>query len=179
MTDRDRSFKYIIKELLRYLFSFLAVKALLNLLCWYVLDHIAPRTKLNIAGRVRIAPTTSFRCGENIYLGKNTHISQYCCLWAGENSKIVLGDNLLVGPGVKIFSINHGVKSGIPMNTQAVTEKDVIVGNDVWLGANSVVVAGVTIGDGAIVAAGSIVTKNVPAHAIVGGNPARIIKERK
>src|SRR3972149_12285890 len=114
MADRERNLRHIIKELLRYLFSFMAVKAFSNLLCWYVLDHIAPRAKLNIAGKVRISTTTSFRCAENIYLGNHTHISQYCCLWAGKNSKIVLGDNLLIGPGVKIFSINHGIKSGIP-----------------------------------------------------------------
>lgn len=84
-----------------------------------------------------------------------------------------------MGPGVKIFSLNHGINNGAPMNTQPPTEKDVIIGNDVWLGANTVVVAGVTIGDGAITAAGSVVTKDVQEYTIVGGNPAQVIKKRQ
>lgn len=179
MLLRNRRSKDNIKEVLRYLFSLTFLKAFLNLLYWYVLDHIAPKAKMNITGNARISPTVSLRWGENIYLGKNSHISQYCCLWAGKNSKIVLGDNLLMGPGVKIFSLNHGINAGIPMNIQPPTEKDVIIGNDVWLGANTVVVAGVTIGDGAIVAAGSVVTKDVPEYTIVGGNPAKMIKKRQ
>ena len=179
MTASNRQSKNIIKEVLRYLFSLTSIKAFSNLLCWYVLDHIAPKAKMNISGNARISPTASLRCGENIYLGKNAHISQYCCLWAGKNSKIVLGDNLLMGPGVKIFSLNHGINAEVPMNIQPPTEKDVMIGNDVWLGANTVVLAGVTIGDGAITAAGSVVTKDVPEYTIVGGNPAQIIKKRK
>ncbi|OFW63503.1 MAG: hypothetical protein A2Z35_06610 [Actinobacteria bacterium RBG_19FT_COMBO_36_27] len=134
---------------------------------------------MRIAGNPRIHPTASLRCGENISLGLNSHINQYCCIWASKNSKIVLGDNLLMGPGVKIFSSNHGTKVGIPMNIQTPIEKDINIGNDVWLGANSVVVAGVTIGDGAIIAAGSVVTKDVPAYTIVGGIPAKPIKKRE
>ena len=166
-------------EVVRYLFSLKAVKAFVNLAGWYVHDHIAPRAKMKIAGNPRIHPTASLRCGENIYLGKNAHINQYCCIWASKNSKIVLGDNLLMGPGVKIFSSNHGNKMGVPMNSQPHLEKDILIGNDVWLGANSVVVAGVTIGDGAIIAAGSVVTKDVPEYMIVGGIPAKQIKKRE
>jgi acetyltransferase-like isoleucine patch superfamily enzyme len=176
---RNRLSKEDIKEVLRYLFSFKAIKGFINLVGWYIHDHVAPRAKMNIAGNPRIHPTASLRCGESIFLGKNSHINQYCCIWASKNSKIVLGDNLLMGPGVKIFSSNHSTKIGIPMNTQPYREKDIIIGNDVWLGANAVVVAGVTIGDGAIVAAGSVVTKDVPKNTIVGGIPVKPIKIRE
>ena len=84
-----------------------------------------------------------------------------------------------MGPGVKIFSSNHGSSRDMPMLDQPFTEKDVTIGNDVWLGANSVVVAGVTIADGALIAAGSVVTKDVLAYQIVGGVPAKVIGERK
>jgi len=165
-------------EVVRYLFSFHAVKALLNLVGWYVHDHIAPRAQMHVSGNPRIHPTASLHWGQNIHLGANSHINQYCCVWASRNSKIVLGDNLLMGPGVKIFSSNHGSKVGRPMNVQPHVEKDIIIGNDVWIGANSVVVAGVRIGDGAIIAAGSVVTKDVEDHTIVGGAPARVIRKR-
>ena len=65
------------------------------------------------------------------------------------------------------------------MTYQDRVEKDIIVGNDVWIGANSVILSGVKINDGAIVASGSIVTKEVPANAIVGGCPAKVIKYRE
>jgi len=176
---RNRLTKEDIKEVLRYFFSLEAIKAFINLVGWYIHDHVAPRAKMKIAGNPRIHPTASLRCGEHIYLGKNSHINQYCCIWASKNSKIVLGDNLLMGPGVKIFSSNHSSKLGIPMNVQPHVEKDIIIGNDVWLGANSVVVAGISIGNHAIVAAGSVVTKDVEERAIVGGIPAKLIKKRE
>ena len=64
------------------------------------------------------------------------------------------------------------------MTFQSRTEADIVIGNDVWIGANSVITAGVRINDGAVVAAGSVVTKEVPENAIVGGVPARVIKYR-
>ena len=65
------------------------------------------------------------------------------------------------------------------MNRQPYVEKDIIIGNDVWLGANSTIVAGITIGDGTVVAAGSVVTKDLPSYVIAGGIPAKPIKTRK
>ena len=146
---------------------------------WYVHDHIAPLAQMKLKENPRIHPTASLRCGKSISLGKNSHINQYCCIWASPNSKITLGDNLLMGPGVKIFSSNHGHLKSFPMNTQKWIEKDVTIGNDVWLGANVVVIPGIKIGDGAIIAAGAVVTKDIPAYAIAGGIPARIIKSRE
>lgn len=166
-------------EVLRYGFSFTAVKEKINTYLWYVHDHIAPLAQMEIAGNPRIHPTASLRCGKNIHLGLNSHINQYCCIWASENSRIFLGDNLLMGPGVKIFSSNHERNRGAVMNTQPWEEKDIHIGNDVWLGANVVVVAGVTIGEGSVVAAGAAVTKDIPPYSIAGGIPAKVIGQRK
>lgn len=165
-------------EVLRFGFSPKGLKSLIALYAWYVHDHIAPLSKIKISGNPRIHPMVSLRWGENIHLGKNSYINIYCCIWASKNSKIILGDNLLMGPGVKIFSSNHGMKKGIPINQQEWIEKDVVIGNDVWLGANVVVVPGVTIGDGSIIAAGAVVTKDIPSYSISAGIPARVIKER-
>lgn len=168
-----------VREVLKYGASFGALKAWANLIGWYVHDHIAPRAQMRQDGTARIHPTASLRCGSNISVGRNAHINQYCCVWASPGSRIVLGDNLLMGPGVKIFSSNHGTSTDAPMNVQPPLEKDIVIGNDVWLGANAVVVAGVTIGDGVIVAAGSVVTKDVAPYTIVGGVPAKPLKDRR
>ena len=84
-----------------------------------------------------------------------------------------------MGPGVRIFSSNHGTEAGENMNQQEWVEKDVVVGNDVWLGANAVIVPGVKIGDGAVIAAGAVVTKDVPARVMVAGVPAKVKKQFK
>ena len=167
-------------EVFRYTFSITFIKQLAYRYGYLIHDHIAPRAQLHIKGNPRIHPTASLRCGYNIYLGKNSHINQSCCLWASPNSKIVLGDDVLMGPGVMMFSSNHNV-TGIdkPMNVQPYLEEDIIIGNDVWLGSNVVIVAGVKIGDGAIIGAGSVVTRDIPPYMIAGGIPAKTIKSRK
>ena len=167
-------------EVVRYSLSPTMLKEIFAKFGYLIHDHIAPLSQMNIRGNPRIHPSASFRCGYNIYLGLNSHINQFCCIWASENSKIILGDDLLMGPGVKIFSSNHSTKEvTVPMNVQPWIEKDIVVGNDVWLGSNSVVLAGVTIGDGTVIAAGSVVTKDIPEYVIAGGIPAKIIKNRR
>jgi maltose O-acetyltransferase len=178
VVPRNRLTTADVKEVIKYGCSIGAIKGIAKLLGWYIHDHIAPVAQLSQSANVRIHPTASLRCGRNISIGRNSHINQYCCVWASPGSKIVLGDDLLMGPGVKIFSSNHGVEADLPMNVQPAVEKDIVIGQNVWLGANSVIVAGVTIEDGAIVAAGSVVTKDVLAYTIVGGVPAKPIKQR-
>ena len=167
-------------EVVRYTFSFTFLKEILYKFGYFIHDHVAPRAQIHVKGNPRIHSTASLRCGSNIYLGENSRINQYCCVWASENSKIVLGDNVLMGPGVKIFSSNYRTTdTEVPMILQPFVEKDIIIGNDVWLGSNSVIVAGVKIGDGAIIAAGSVVTKDIPPYAVAAGSPAKPIKNRK
>ena len=167
-------------EVIRYSLSTTMVKELLHKFGYFIHDHVAPLAQMHIKDNPRIHPSASFRCGYNIYLGKNSHINQFCCIWASENSKIILGDDLLMGPGVKMFSSNHSTKdAAIPMNMQPWVEKDIVVGNNAWIGANSVVLAGVKIGDGTVIAAGSVVTKDIPEYVIAGGVPAKPIRNRR
>ena len=167
-------------EVIRYSFSLTLFKELAYKFGYFIHDHVAPRTQLHSKANPRIHPTASLRCGYNIYLGTNSRINQYCCVWASENSKIIIGDNVLMGPGVKIFSSNYTTAdTDIPMISQPFVEKDIVIGNDVWIGSNSVIVAGVKIGDGSIIAAGSVVTRVIPAYTIAGGVPAKPIKSRR
>jgi len=109
--------------------------------------------------------------GNRSFIGKGTFI---------QGSGIVaIGDDVLIGPYCKIWSSNHSFASTkIPMNKQGHTFAKVTIGSDVWLGTGVIILSGCNIGDGAIVAAGSVVTKDVPEYTIVGGNPAKVIKER-
>lgn len=89
-----------------------------------------------------------------------------------------IGGDTLIGPGVRIISYQHQYARGATIASQPVIARPIRIGRDVWLGANAIVLAGVTIGDGAVIAAGSVVREDVPAYAMVAGVPATIRKTR-
>ena len=90
---------------------------------------------------------------------------------------ITIGDNVLIGPNVVLRSNNHMFQDVlIPIREQGMTQGEIVVGDDVWIASNAVILAGVKIGRGAVVAAGGVVTKDVPDYAVVGGVPAKLIK---
>lgn len=92
---------------------------------------------------------------------------------------VEIHDNCLIGPGVKIWSINHHTEClAAPIKDQGYIAKKVILQKNVWVGANAVILPGVEIGEGAVIGAGSVVTKNVPEFTIVAGSPATCIKIR-
>jgi len=92
---------------------------------------------------------------------------------------VTIGEYFHTGKGLTIFSTNHNYDSGdsIPYGIESI-EKPVIIKDYVWCGANVTIVPGVTIGEGVVIGAGSVVTKNIPDFAVIGGNPAQIIKYR-
>lgn len=131
--------------------------------------------RVKFLGNATIEPFTKLKgdplitCGENFYANAHCHI-------LGE---ITFGANVLIGPKVIIWGRDHGMKRDTLMNKQPYTREPITIGNDVWIGACSIILKGVTIGDGAVVAAGSVVTKDVEPYTIVGGNPAKFIKNRE
>lgn len=151
---------------------------LLARLDFVVMDHVTPWTRLARPRSSTVHPSVSFRRAENVVLGENTRIQNNCVLWASPGSTITIGESSGLGPGTMIYSSNHQFVAGIAYHKQAWTERDVTVGRDVWVGAGSIILPGVTIGDGCVVAAGSVVTKDVPPNSIVAGVPARVIRER-
>ena len=172
--------KELIQEIVFGLFSISMIKSIFSGFAYYIHEHVTWRRKLKNKGKqLRIHAKASLRNAENITLGNNVRITMYCCIWAEKKSKITMGDNVLVGPGVKMFSGNHGTElNGIPMSFQQRKEADIIIGNDVWIGANSIITSGVSIADGVVVAAGSVVTKDLPPNVIAGGIPAKVIRLR-
>ena len=167
-------------SLLRSIFSVSFIKALSSSFGYYLLENVEWRRKINSKGKCRIHSTASIRNAQNITIGENSHININCCVWPGKDSKIILGDNLLMGPNVSIQAANHGISKNEPMTLQNRTQKDIIIGDDCWLGSNVTVVAGVNIADGCLIAAGAVVTKSIKEpYSIVGGVPAKIIGSRK
>lgn len=113
-----------------------------------------------------------------IDLGAGSSISNNCCL-NGSSAGIHIGRHVMIAPNCCIVAFNHGTaRNGLPMIKQPLVEGAVHIADDVWIGANSTITAGVTIHEGAIIAANSVVTKDVGAYEIVGGTPARFIKHR-
>lgn len=166
-------------EVTRYSLSPRFLVSLSYAFAYYVHEHVVWRAKIHAADDVRIHATASIRNAQNIYVGKNSHINHLCCVWAGEQSKVILGDNLLMGPGVAIFSGNHGMMRDQPMTFQARKEASIVIGDDVWLGAHCVVTAGTHIANGVVVAAGAVVTRSITEeYTIVGGIPAKVIGKR-
>lgn len=119
----------------------------------------------------RVFPPFYTDFGKNITVGKNVFINA-CCHFQDQGG-ITLGDNCLVGHNVVFATLNHGFA---PEERQSMLPAPIVVGCNVWIGSNSTILQGVTIGDNSIIAAGSVVTKDVPANAIVAGVPARFIR---
>lgn len=129
-------------------------------------------------------------CGKDVIVKQNAYIGRGVGLKIGDRSQIghnsrigqhvTIGDDVLMGPDVVIMANSHAFERlDVPINKQgALAIKPVSIGNDVWIGTRVIILPGVTIGDQAVIAAGAIVTKNVPKGAIVGGNPAKVIRYR-
>ena len=138
------------------------------------------RRRIALGNGVRMGPTVSIRNGTNIAIGDGAHIGQGSFLWAGDPlGRIDLGDHALLAPGVFITASDYDFDLGLgPVMDLPRRAADVRVGANTWLGARVIVVAGVTIGDGAIVAAGSVVSRDLPANCVAAGVPARVIRHR-
>jgi acetyltransferase-like isoleucine patch superfamily enzyme len=161
-----------------------------------------PRLKLGrhvlIDDRVTIYQA---RGGGVVDLGNHVHLYRDTTIQTGLNGRVVMADGLIIqprcqfsayvgsiiigsavqiAPNCAFYPYNHGVAANTPMNEQPAESKgDIIIEDDVWIGYGSIILENVKIGKGAVIGAGSVVTRNVPAYAIAAGNPAKVIKTRK
>ncbi|MGM7679157.1 DapH/DapD/GlmU-related protein [Microbacterium sp. A94] len=120
---------------------------------------------------VTMFPPFSSDFGRNITLGKRIFINAGCKFQ--DQGGITIGDDCLIGHNVVIATLNHDLA---PSHRADMHPAPVMIGRNVWIGANATILAGVTIGDDAVVAAASVVTKDVPAGSIVVGSPARVVR---
>lgn len=146
----------------------------------------------NFGTNCYISPTAHIYTS-NLHMGDESYISggcimrgkismgDGCCI--GANSHIAgpatFGANTMIANNVSIFAFNHGMDPSQAMRHQACSSKGIAIGDDCWIGANVSIVDGVTIGSHSVIAAGAVVTSDIPAWSIAGGVPARVIKSRK
>lgn len=118
-----------------------------------------------------------FSSPQNIDIGDNVFINAGCILH-GEGG-LTIGDDTLIGPYTTIWTSNHNFADArVPIREQGHSCAPVKIDRDVWIGALVTIVAGVTIGEGSVVGANAVVTKDVPSFSVVAGNPARVIRLR-
>jgi acetyltransferase-like isoleucine patch superfamily enzyme len=150
-----------------------------RMLHYYGYSHVLQRQKMTLGYDVRLSPNASFRHGERIDLGDQVQLGEYCALWAGSTTAwIKVGARTTFGPGCFVTAADYGLAAGTRITDQAMTERDVIIGADCWIGTKTVITAGITLGDGCVIKAGSVVTKDVPAGAIAAGVPAKVLRQR-
>ncbi|MGP3960702.1 acyltransferase [Nonomuraea sp. 3N208] len=158
-------------------------------------DHVAGlrgRMELEAPEKVFISPLAAvyadrLTLGERSYIAAHAYVTDDvvmgddCTLnpYSVARGRVVLGNAVRVGAHTSLLGFNHGAAPDRPVFRQAITSKGIRIGDDVWIGSNVVVLDGVTIGDHAVVGAGAVVTKDVPAWAMVAGNPARLIRDRR
>lgn len=119
-----------------------------------------------------------FHCeyGNHIEVGENFYANAYCTIL--DVAKVKIGDNVMFGPSVSLYTAVHPIHYKA-RNTGYEYGIDIEIGNNVWIGGNTVVLAGVKIGDNSVIGAGSLVTKDIPPNVCAAGNPCKVIREIK
>lgn len=136
-----------------------------------ILEIMKRLTGKEIDESFRLFPPFYTDFGKNITLGKDVFINSGCHFQ--DQGGIFIGDGSMIGHNVVLATINHDLD---PNNDRKNHYAPITIGKHVWIGSNATVLAGVSIGDWAVVGAGAVVTKDVPSKSVVGGIPARIIK---
>ncbi len=158
---------------------------------WFVHPFIlkkGKRSSIRKRSRLDVLPFNRF------YLGNKSTIEDFCTInngvgnvFIGHNTRIGIG-SVLIGPvhigdhvrlaqNVVVSALNHNYQDvSLPISEQGITTSDVYIGDETWIGANSVILPGIFIGKHCVIAAGSVVTKNVSSYSVVAGNPARVVK---
>lgn len=118
---------------------------------------------------------SNFRCdyGYNIDVEENFYANFDCTIL--DEGKVTIGKNCMIAPGVHIYTNTHPIHAEERI-TEVKYTKPVAIGDNVWMGGRAVINPGVSVGDNAVIASGAVVTKDVPANAVVGGNPASVIR---
>ena len=141
--------------------------------------HVSGTANIKLGKRCRLGMDVELRTVEagQIQIGEDTRLNRGCTLTS--YAQIRIDDFTIIGEFVSIRDANHGLKRGEPMRYQPHTCEPILIGRDVWIGRGSCILPGVTIGEGAVIGANSVVTRDVPDFAIAAGVPAKVIKMRQ
>jgi acetyltransferase-like isoleucine patch superfamily enzyme len=136
--------------------------------------------RVTVGAFALIRPSNQYggHVGEGLMVGDNSNIGPFS--YIGCSGFITIGKNVMMGPRVGLYAENHAFdRTDVPMNQQGVRHEEIHIEDDCWLGANCIVLAGVRIGKGTVVSAGSVVTHDIPPYSIIGGIPAKVTKSRE
>ena len=111
--------------------------------------------------------------GENLRVGRNVFINQICTIY--DLGGVEIGDDVLIGPNVSIITSGHPIETS--QRRDVVVAKPIVIQRNAWIAVGAIILGGVTVGENAVVAAGAVVTRDVPPHTVVGGNPARVMRQ--
>jgi acetyltransferase-like isoleucine patch superfamily enzyme len=141
--------------------------------------EIAPRGRVEFGRFVWIGDRTKLRCHEGlIEIGQKTVIGQECTFTAYQ--RIRVGEQCVIADKAMFIDFDHGVvEVERPIREQGIYKRDVEVGSNVWIGYGACILRGVRVGDNSVIGTNSVVTKDVPANAVVGGIPARVLRMRE
>lgn len=174
------------------------MKKIIRLLCWLLYHYFASHLPISTLPFGKISKKIRFflvkrifkKCGKNVNVERKAYFQNGFDIEIGDNSGIgvnaqipnnlIVGSNVLMGPDVMIFPSSHKFeKKGQLIKEQGYEDpKQVLIEDDVWIGARVIILGGVRIQKGAVIGAGSVVTKDVKPYTVVAGAPAKIIKER-
>jgi acetyltransferase-like isoleucine patch superfamily enzyme len=140
---------------------------------------IEPRGEIRFGRFTWIGDGTKIRCHEGmVEIGAKTVMGQECTISAYQRVRI--GDECVIADRAMFIDFDHGmVETERPIRSQGIYKRDVEVGNNVWIGYGACILRGVSVGDNSVIGTNSVVTKDVPANAVVGGIPARILRMRE
>lgn len=141
--------------------------------------YVGPRGKIDLGEMFILYPNASiridqgwFKCGREVSFSSGVHLYE-------PRDGIEIGDYVMIGGGTVLCSVNHGhADLAIPMRQQPAQPEKITIGNNVWIGMNCSILPGVTIGDGVIIGAGSVVTKDLPSNTICYGVPCEVRSRR-
>ncbi|PRZ08205.1 transferase family hexapeptide repeat protein [Isoptericola sp. CG 20/1183] len=139
----------------------------------FVSEHAAVQNEHLTLGERTYVAAGAYLTG-TLRAGRDCSVNAYTVV----RGDVVLGDAVRIGAHTSILGFNHTFDAGTEVHQQPLTSRGISVGDDVWIGSHVVLLDGVTVGDAAVLAAGAVVTKDVPPGAVVGGNPARVLKWR-
>ena len=137
-----------------------------------------PGERIALGAGCRLHSGALLHCyGGRIQIGRDVGINPYCVLYG--HGGLEIGDNVLIATGCVLVPANHNFSDpAVPIRSQGLTCRGIRIEEDVWLAARVIVLDGVTIGKGAVIGAGAVVTKDIPAGAIAVGNPAKVVRWR-
>lgn len=175
-----RHFLYWPNALIRSILNLSIIIIPIRMCIYYLINNVLGRNLAKIGKETNIHPTVIIREGQNVVIGNYCYFNHNTILTGGHsNGKLYIGDYVQTGPNVCFFVANHHYfDKDTPIREQGYDEADIVIEDDVWIGANSVVTSGVVVGKGAIIGAGSVVTKDIPPYSVAAGCPAKIIKMR-